>query len=95
MLYILSGKAFATRVLLMFLGVDVGTSAVKAVFFDGLKLSHPSPKRLLPSRLAAEGRNGMRNVGGKPVVASCAAPSLAFAKLGDGKTVARLRNRSC
>lgn len=80
----MSGKAFAIRILLMLLGIDVGASAVKAVVLDGLKL--------IASKSEAPRSGGSWNIGGKPVVASCAAPSPAFAKFGEGRIIARLRH---
>ena len=73
----------------MFLGIDVGASAVKAVFLDGLKLS-ASKSEAPAAELPRSG--GSWNIGGKPVVASCAAPSPAFAKFGEGRAIARLRH---
>ena len=65
-LYILSGKAFAIRILLMFLRIDVGASAVEAVFLGGLKLI--VSKSEVPAAESPRG-GGSRNIGGKPVVA--------------------------
>ena len=52
----------------MFLRIDVGASAVEAVFLGGLKLI-VSKSEAPPAESPRGG--GSRNIGGKPVVAGC------------------------